>query len=120
MEALYRVLVYHKLPLAEAYLKNLSKAIHLKVDSQRKTGVLSTMRRVITVRIMKINTKGDALVHDGKTVLMVPAKHVYAQDMEETFGPKRLMLAKRAFTTLSKGDLREVMKIYTELIPLVI
>lgn len=106
--------------LVEAYYKMVAKAIHLKLDEQRKTGVLFTRQKSANVRVMKINTKGDALVHDGKSVLMIPSKHVYSQDMEKTLGVKRLALTKRAFKSITKGDLNDVMSIYKELLPLLI
>lgn len=87
---------------------------HLKVDESRKSGVLVTPRKSVKVTIMKLNVRGDALVHDGTRIMMVPSKHVAIGTSEETEGAKRLELVKRTYEAISTGAVIDVAAVYAE------
>lgn len=94
----------------------------LRLHECRKQGVLLLDKRAVKVSVLHLNKKGDALVHDGRRILMVPKACLCAGDpdssrrqqeadagevvdMTLSEGKRRLALVRNVYQQLTKGEL---------------
>mmetsp|Transcript_2656 Transcript_2656/g.3004 ORF Transcript_2656/g.3004 Transcript_2656/m.3004 type:complete len:131 (-) Transcript_2656:726-1118(-) len=85
----------------------------LQVDGSKKSGILTTAVNSLRVNILKVNNKGDALIHDGTRIMMVAAQHVRLPNAED-IGFKRLQFIKKLYSLLLKGDSIDTAKVFVE------
>ena len=102
-----------------------SLKLHLQVDATKKRGILThqpqgchgpLQLQSSRVSVLHISSKGDALVNDGKSILMIPASAVsVVEDDEATEGRKRLEFVKRVYNSILEGDIIDTAAIYLEI-----
>lgn len=90
------------------------KEIHLQVESSKKSAILTTLGNSARVNVVKLNKKGDALIHDGNRIMMVAAKNVTILSDANEIGAKRLEFVKKTFSLLTKGEAVDIAKIISE------
>uniref|UniRef100_A0A7S3PMH5 Uncharacterized protein n=1 Tax=Aplanochytrium stocchinoi TaxID=215587 RepID=A0A7S3PMH5_9STRA len=98
----------------EKQSKTVKHSLHLQVDGTKQSGILTTAMNSARVNILKLNNKGDALIHDGKRIMMVAAQHVTLAMSEQDIGFKRLQFVKKIYFSLLKGEIVDTSKIYVE------
>ena len=102
-----------------------SLKLHLQVDATKKKGILThkphgchgpLQVQSSRVSVLHISSKGDALVNDGTTILMIPAAAVsIVDDDEDAEGRKRLEFVKRIYNSILEGDIIDTAAVYLEI-----